>query len=584
MAKGQILKLGFLVVVIVSILLHISPFASFVENKFLDQQFRFLSAKFPKTLDKDVVIVGIDEQTFKTYREPMALWHPYLGNFFEAMAIAQPSVVGLDLVLPDRSYDFLVEGHDKKLLAGLLKLKSVAPIVLGQTIDEKDEIRSLFAPLVSLMGKDALGLVLVKLDSDGTIRRFQSSVQFGNNYLPTLAPLMAQRLNFNITDGFINYSYGKPFNYVPLQQINSWLEANDISQLKNVFNNKPVIVGSVLPFIDRYLSPVPIASWEPGNNKVPGVLFHAQILRSLITNDVVQQTSVLIIYLFLVISTLFYWVGHRPKLGVPLFGVFVFLLITVSTLLLWYSLILPVVTAILVSLMALLGRMGLEGVFTFIEKRHLKSSFGRYVSPNVLDEILVGNISPEMVGERRIVCVLFSDIRSFTTRSEYEPPEAIITLLNRYFNEMTAAIHSHGGTVDKFIGDGLMVFFGAPNQQDNPAQQAFAAAQEMLQRLDNLNHKLKEEGIEEIKIGIGIHLGEAVVGHVGSDTRHEYTVIGDTVNLAARLEGRTKDLGYPIVCSVSVAEVIDSSAKLISLGKTPIKGRAAAEVFGWKPE
>jgi len=180
--------------------------------------------------------------------------------------------------------------------------------------------------------------------------------------------------------------------------------------------------------------------------------------------------------------------------------------------------------------------------------------------------------------------VLFSDIRSFTTRSESEPPEAIISLLNRYFNEMAAVIHSHGGTVDKFIGDGMMVFFGAPNHQDNPAQQAFDAAQKMLQRLDNLNLKLKEEGIEEIKIGIGIHLGEAVVGHVGSDTRHEYTVIGDTVNLAARLEGRTKELGYPIVCSASVAKVLDSSAKLISLGETPIKGRAAAEVFGWKPE
>jgi len=584
MAKGQILKLGFIVVVIVSVLLHISPFASFVENKFLDQQFRFLSTKFPKILDEDVVIVGIDEQTFKTYREPLALWHPYLGNFFEAMSIAQPSVVGLDLVLPDRSYDFLVEGHDKKLLAGLLKLKSVAPVILGQTIDEKGKIRSLFAPLISLMGKDALGLVLVNLDPDGTIRRFHSSAQFGNNNLSTLAPLMAEKMGLDVNDGFINYSYGEPFDYIPLQQVNTWLNDNDTLLLQNVFGNKPVIVGSALPLTDRHLSPVPIANWETGNNKVPGVLIHAQILRSLIANDVLQKTGVLIIYLLLAISTLFFLVGHIPKIGLSLFGVFLFLLIPVSTLLLWHSLILPVVTAILVALLALISRMGLEGVFTFIEKQHLKSSFGRYVSPNVLDEILVGNISPEMVGQRKRVCVLFSDIRSFTTRSETEPPEAIISLLNKYFNEMAAVIHSHGGTVDKFIGDGMMVFFGAPNHQDNPAQQAFDAAQKMLQRLDNLNLKLKEEGIEEIKIGIGIHLGEAVVGHVGSDTRHEYTVIGDTVNLAARLEGRTKELGYPIVCSASVAKVLDSSAKLISLGETPIKGRAAAEVFGWKPE
>jgi len=322
MTKGQILKLGFIVVVIISILLHISPFTSFVENKFLDRQFRFLSTKFPKTLDKDVVIVGIDEQTFKTYREPLALWHPYLGNFFEAMAIAQPSVVGLDLVLPDRSYDFLVEGHDKKLLAGLLKLKSVAPVVLGQTIDEKGKIRSLFAPLISLMGKDALGLVLVNPDPDGTIRRFHSSAQFGNNNLPTLAPLMAEKMGLGVNDRFINYSYGKPFDYISLQQVNTWLNDNDTSQLQNVFANKPVILGSVLPFIDRHLSPVPIADWETGNNKVPGVLIHAQILRSLIANDVLQKTGGLIIYLLLAISTLFFLVGHRPKLGFNDYGFF----------------------------------------------------------------------------------------------------------------------------------------------------------------------------------------------------------------------------------------------------------------------
>ncbi len=147
------------------------------------------------------------------------------------MAIANPAVVGLDLVLPDRSYDFLAEGYDKKLLKGLLKLKSVAPVVLGQTIDEQGEIRSLFAPLVSLMSKDALGLVLINPDQDGIIRRILSSIQFGNENLPTLAPLMAERLGIDGHDGYINYSYGEPFDYISLQQVNAWLKNNDISQL-----------------------------------------------------------------------------------------------------------------------------------------------------------------------------------------------------------------------------------------------------------------------------------------------------------------------------------------------------------------
>ncbi len=583
MAKGQILALGFLVVIVASVLIQTSPFSSFVENKFLDRQFRFLRAQFPRGISNDVVVVGIDEQTFETFREPLALWHPYLGDFFKAMAIAQPSVVGLDLVLPDRSYDFLIQGHDRKLLAGLLKLKPVAPIVLGQTVDERGKIRPLFAPLVSLLDSNALGLVLLRTDSDGTIRGFRSSVQFDNSQIPTLAPLMAKRLNLTVTDGLINYSYGTNIDYVPLQQVNSWFETNDIAQLKNIFNNRPVIIGSVLPFIDRHNSPVLLANWEPDANLVPGVLIHAQILRTLIASSTLQQVSVFFALSSLLVGTLLYWIGNRLKLGALLFGVFAITLITLSTLLLWQGQILSAMTPILVALLALLTRIGLESGFTFFENRRLNNSFGRYVSPNVMDEIRAGNISPDMVGLRRKVCVMFSDIRSFTTRSESEPPEAIIALLNRYFNEMTTVVHFHGGTVDKFIGDGLMVFFGAPNHQENAAQQAFDAAKEMLKRLDKLNQELETEGIKEIKIGVGIHFGEAVVGHVGSDNRHEYTVIGDTVNLAARLEGRTKELGYPIICSSAVADALDSSADLISLGETPIKGRASAKVFGWKP-
>ena len=153
------------------ILFKYSSWSNSLENKVLDLQFQYLRNNHPVAVDKDVIVVGIDEQTFRVYREPMALWHPHLGKFFNAMAVAQPSALGLDVVLPDRSYDFLVKGNDKTLLAGLIKLKSKTAIVLGQTINEKKQLRPLFAPLVSILGKDALGLVLVQKDSDGKIRR-----------------------------------------------------------------------------------------------------------------------------------------------------------------------------------------------------------------------------------------------------------------------------------------------------------------------------------------------------------------------------------------------------------------------------
>jgi class 3 adenylate cyclase len=205
------------------------------------------------------------------------------------------------------------------------------------------------------------------------------------------------------------------------------------------------------------------------------------------------------------------------------------------------------------------------------------------VSPQVLNEILAGRLKSGLGGARRQVCVLFSDIRGFTHRSEDQPPEAIIALLNRYFTEMVNAIHAHGGTLDKFIGDGIMAIFGAPDTHANAAQDAFACAREMLARLEALNQALTTEGIEPIHIGVGLHLGEVIVGHIGSESRHEYSAIGDPVNVAARLENLTKEVHFPIVCSREVAQALTASPGLVDLGEHPIKGHVPVAVFGYPP-
>ena len=149
---------------------------------------------------------------------------------------------------------------------------------------------------------------------------------------------------------------------------------------------------------------------------------------------------------------------------------------------------------------------------------------------------------------------------------------------------MTATIHLHGGTIDKFMGDGLMAFFGAPNSRDNPAQDAFDAAREMLKRLEELNKQLSAQGIEPIRIGVGLDAGEVIVGHVGSTSRNEYTVIGDTVNVASRLEGLTKVVGYPIVCTSDVAGALNGAEELDALGEQAIAGHVPVEVFSWRPK
>ncbi|HEX7055062.1 MAG TPA: adenylate/guanylate cyclase domain-containing protein [Burkholderiales bacterium] len=198
-----------------------------------------------------------------------------------------------------------------------------------------------------------------------------------------------------------------------------------------------------------------------------------------------------------------------------------------------------------------------------------------------MSEILAGRIQPGLGGQRRRVCMLFSDIRDFTTRSEFMPPEALIEMLNRYFTEMTRSVHEHGGTVDKFIGDGMMCFFGAPQALERACDSAVAAARDMLRRLDELNRAFAAEGMPSLAIGIGLHVGEVVVGHVGSDARHEYTVIGDAVNTASRIEGLTKKLGHALVISRDVWAELAEREPFAPLGEHPVKGRSSVQVYGY---
>ena len=211
----------------------------------------------------------------------------------------------------------------------------------------------------------------------------------------------------------------------------------------------------------------------------------------------------------------------------------------------------------------------------------MRATFDGFVSPQVLQEILAGRLHPDLTGERRDVCVLFSDIRGFTTLSENMAPEAVTDLLNRYFERMARTIHACGGTLDKFIGDGIMAVFGAPKVSDTPCSDAFRAAREMIDEVQAFNREQHALGGPAIAIGIGLHHGPAFLGYIGSRERHEYSAIGNTVNTASRLESLTKDVGYPVVLSTEVAHRLPDQDAIENLGTHEVKGRAALEVFGW---
>ncbi len=190
------------------------------------------------------------------------------------------------------------------------------------------------------------------------------------------------------------------------------------------------------------------------------------------------------------------------------------------------------------------------------ERERIKDLFARYVSKDILELILKKEGKTKLEGERKKVTILFSDLRQFSKISESLPPEEVVELLNNYFEKMIEIIFKYKGTLDKILGDGLMVLFGAPLDDENQEMNAINTALKMQEELENLCNRWKNQGKPYLKMGIGIHTGDAVIGNIGSDRHLEYTAIGMAVNFAYRLEQATKQYKSPILISHSVAQGI----------------------------
>jgi adenylate cyclase len=202
-----------------------------------------------------------------------------------------------------------------------------------------------------------------------------------------------------------------------------------------------------------------------------------------------------------------------------------------------------------------------------LERERVRSVLGMHVSEQVMEHLLSGHV-PNGV-ERRAITVCFTDIRDFTRLSESQPAEETVRLLNLYYGRMCEIVAAHGGLVNKFLGDGMLIIFGAPTHQPDDAQRALAAAREMLAEAD----RMREHGeFPGLRIGVGLHRGEAVVGNVGGAQRQEYTAIGDTVNTASRVQDLTKVLGRSLLLTQECREAIGDSA-FESLGTHSVKGR-----------
>jgi adenylate cyclase len=223
------------------------------------------------------------------------------------------------------------------------------------------------------------------------------------------------------------------------------------------------------------------------------------------------------------------------------------------------------------------GGLAVGLVVNAFEKERVRDLFSRFVPEPVVDEVLKDvDEDLRLGGERRVVTVLFADIRGFTSFSETKPPETVITVLNRYLTSMTDVILSHGGTLVCFMGDGIMATFGAPIEQRDHADRALAAAREMAgDALDEFNAWMRDEGHGDgFRIGVGLNSGAVMAGNVGSERRLEYTVIGDTTNTASRLEGLTKGTPHMIFMSESTRSMLTAQQPdLINAGEFDVRGK-----------
>jgi len=200
-----------------------------------------------------------------------------------------------------------------------------------------------------------------------------------------------------------------------------------------------------------------------------------------------------------------------------------------------------------------------------------RANYSRFLPEYVVKQILDNPDSFKLGGVTQTITVLFADIRGFTRISEHAAPERIVELLNRYFSAMTDIIFAHGGTLDKYLGDGLMALFGAPTTTPKDASNALSAAVAMQRRMIGINAELREDGFPEFGIGIGLHTGEVTVGYIGSERRSEYTAIGDTVNTSSRLESNAK--GGQILVSEVTAKAAQSRYSLAPRDPISVKNR-----------
>jgi len=604
-------KITVSITAVITVVYLLSPtFIELVELKALDVRFKAR----PKVKDGDeVVILTIDEKSLKE----LGRWpwpRSVMARLIDSLTAYDVKVMGLDIVFAEKSQDkredtvlaTAVERSGRVILGYYFSFGQETPGAEGRELESFYDVKTMGEKAsiitgdgvvgnIERIGKGAAGFGYFNIvpDIDGGVRWDPLVINYKDRYYPPLAlqtlkfylgnpPLTLTLADYGVArlrlgdlyipvdeDGRMTVNYYGGQKTFPHYSISDAI-ANRIPREK--LKDRIVLIGSTATGIyDMRVTP-----FEP---TYPGVEIHATVIDNILHQRFITRPQWLaILDIFAIIV-----VGITLGLVIPRFSAwlgFVFAISILASYLLlnlyifssnglWINVVYPAMTVVLTYPGIILYRYITEEK----EKKWIKGAFQYYITASVMEEILKRPDMLKLGGEERELTVLFSDIRGFTTISENLSPERLVSLLNEYLTAMTDIVFEHKGYLDKYIGDAIMVVYGAPVPQNDHQAQACITAIEMMAELKKLQQKWEKDGMPLIDIGIGINTGPMVIGNMGSKRRFNYTVMGDSVNLASRLEGLNKNYGTHIIISEKVYENIKNEFLCRELDMVKVKGK-----------
>jgi class 3 adenylate cyclase/CHASE2 domain-containing sensor protein len=573
-----------------------------------------------------VVVVALDEQTYRTppfSGLPHVLWTPQLAKVQDAILAAGARLIGYDIILPT-SLESHLPGYEKPFLRSLLQAARQGKLVLGKVQHSSKPVAPHPAQSMVVRHQQNIRALNMHSDSDDVIRRIPLFFQTQDGgYEPSMSLELVARAQGvtpqRLDDGqvklgdylipgssanaaLINFQGGADIPTYSLADLYACTEQANNGENKTFFQqhfaNKLVLIGTVLDVEDRKLTSKRLMTEQgagaalgrcvleaeagqntPRRDSIPGVYILASVMNNLLQQDLLRQPNVLAdqalpLAMALLVALASLTLAPLKSL-LALIGLILAALAGSVHLLQSQGLVLPLLPLLLAALIS----YSLILLYRFSsvdrEKRRIRSLFSFYLEPEVVNQMLSSDRLPELGGELREVTVWFSDLADFTQLSEGLSAPELVSLMNEYFSVITGIISAHGGFVDKYIGDAIVAVFGAPRDDSHHASRAVVAALMAREALKEMN-RLGVFGARQIRTRTGINTGLAVVGNVGSERRFNYTVMGDVVNLASRLEGANKVTGSQILISESVAQRLPESIIVRELASIRVKGKQIA--------